>query len=237
MTEQAFEDIGILETPKRAPATRAVRPRHAATLILVRRDAAKPRVLMGRRHGRHDFMPDKWVFPGGRIDPADYRAASANELKPEVARRLEMTAPAARARALALAAVRETFEETGLLLARPAAERAVRGPWKDFFALGAAPDLAALQFVARAITPPLSPKRFDARFFLADAKDLVSLDRAPDCGELDEIAWVSLDEAQKLDLPSVTRFVLRELPQRLADPERPVPSLRFTRGKQELTRL
>ena len=237
MTEQAFEDIGSLETPRRSSATRAVRPRHAATLILVRRDGPQPRVLMGRRHGGHDFMPDKWVFPGGRIDPADYRAASASELQPEVARRLEQTAPAGRARALALAAIRETFEEAGLLLARPAPTRTVKGPWKEFFALGAAPDLAALRFVARAITPPLSPKRFDARFFLADAEALIGLDRAADCGELDEIAWVSLDEAQKLDLPSVTRFVLRELPQRLADPERPVPSLRFTRGKQELTRL
>ena len=237
MTEQAFEDIGTNETPKRPPATRAVRPRHAATLILVRRDAAEPRVLMGRRHGGHDFMPDKWVFPGGRIDPADYRAASASELQPEVASRLEKTAPPTRARALALAAVRETFEEAGLLLARPAPPRAVHGPWKEFFAHGAAPDLAALQFVARAITPAVSPKRFDARFFLAHAEALISLDRAADCGELDEIVWVNLEEAQKLDLPSVTRFVLRELPQRLADPGRPVPSLRFARGKQELTRL
>jgi 8-oxo-dGTP pyrophosphatase MutT (NUDIX family) len=237
MTEQAFEDIGTNETPQRSPATRAVRPRHAATLILVRRDGPEPRVLMGRRHGGHDFMPDKWVFPGGRIDPSDYRAASANELRPEVARRLEKTAPAPRARALALAAVRETFEEAGLLLARSAPPRSVRGPWKDFFARGAAPDLAALQFVARAITPAVSPKRFDARFFLADAAALISLDRAADCGELDEIVWVNLDEAQKLDLPSVTRFVLRELPQRLAEPDRPVPSLRFARGKQELTRL
>jgi 8-oxo-dGTP pyrophosphatase MutT (NUDIX family) len=237
MTEQAFEDIGSLETPRRSSATRAVRPRHAATLILVRRDGPQPRVLMGRRHGGHDFMPDKWVFPGGRIDPADYRAASASELQPEVARRLEQTAPAGRARALALAAIRETFEEAGLLLARPAPTRTVKGPWKEFFALGAAPDLAALRFVARAITPPLSPKRFDARFFLADAEALIGLDRAADCGELDEIVWVNLEEALKLDLPSVTRFVLRELPERLVVPERPVPSLRFTRGKQELTRL
>ena len=52
---------------------RAVRPRHAATLMLVRRDQAKPQVLMGRRGAGHVFMPDKWVFPGGRIDPSDYK--------------------------------------------------------------------------------------------------------------------------------------------------------------------
>src|SRR5271170_8366073 len=97
---------------------RAVRPRDAATLIVLRRDGPKPRVLMGRRHGGHDFMPDKWVFPGGRIDPSDFRAPVASELRPNVAARLNKTAPPKRARALALAAIRETFEECGLLLGK-----------------------------------------------------------------------------------------------------------------------
>jgi 8-oxo-dGTP pyrophosphatase MutT (NUDIX family) len=237
MSEQAFDDLGAGETTRRPPASRAVRPRHAATLILVRHDGAEPRVLMGRRHGGHDFMPDKWVFPGGRIDPGDYRAPSATELRPDVARRLERTGPARRARALALAAIRETFEEAGLLLAKPAKPRKSAGPWRDFLNRGALADLEALDFVARAVTPPASPKRFDARFFLADAARLLSLDRAGDCGELDEIAWVELGEALRLDLPSVTRFVLRELPLRLADPSRPAPSLRFLRGRQELVHL
>jgi 8-oxo-dGTP pyrophosphatase MutT (NUDIX family) len=239
MDEQAFDDLGAGETARRPPATRAraVRPRHAATLILVRRDSAEPRVLMGRRHGGHDFMPDKWVFPGGRIDPGDYRAPSATELRPDVAHRLERTGPARRARALALAAIRETFEEAGLLLARPAKPRKRAGPWREFLGRGALADLDALDFVARAVTPPASPKRFDARFFLADAARLLSLDRAGDCGELDEIAWVGLGEALRLDLPSVTRFVLKELPLRLSDPSRPAPSLRFIRGRQELIHL
>src|SRR5580693_4337846 len=89
----------------RAPGTRSVRPRDAATLIIVRRDAEKPRVLMGLRGSGHDFMPDKWVFPGGRIDRSDFRAPTANELRPEVAARLHHTAPPSRARALALTAV------------------------------------------------------------------------------------------------------------------------------------
>lgn len=237
MDEQAFDDLGAGETARRPSASRAVRPRHAATLILVRRDGEETRVLMGRRHGGHDFMPDKWVFPGGRIDPGDYRAPSATELRQDVARRLERTGPAKRARALALAAIRETFEEAGLLLARPAKPRRRAGPWREFLARGALADLDALDFVARAVTPPASPKRFDARFFLADAARLLSLDRAGDCGELDEIAWVGLGEALRLDLPSVTRFVLKELPLRLSDPSRPAPSLRFIRGRQELIHL
>ena len=216
----------------RAKGTKAVRPRDAATLIVLRRDGPKPRVLMGRRHGGHDFMPDKWVFPGGRIDPSDFRAPVASELRPEVAARLSTTAPPKRARALALSAVRETFEETGLLLAKPADPRPGAGPWRQFLEQGALPDLAALDFIARAVTPPMVPKRFDARFFMAEAENLISLERQPDCGELAEIAWVELDEALALDLPTVTSFVLREIPLRLADPARPFPYLRVRRGQR-----
>jgi 8-oxo-dGTP pyrophosphatase MutT (NUDIX family) len=237
MTDLAFD---ALEEPAggiQVVGGAAVRPRDAATLIILRFDGAKPRVLMGRRHGGHDFMPDKWVFPGGRIDRSDFRAPSANALRIEVAVRLEKTAPPMRARALALAAIRETFEETGLLLALRASSRSFVGPWGPFLAQGALPDLAALDFVARAVTPTMSPKRFDARFFMADAERLLSLDRQADCGELDEISWLDLDEAAKLDLPSVTRFVLREIPLRLADPARPAPSLQFQRGRQQLRHL
>ena len=236
MTEQAFEDIDPAKAGSSRPG-RAVRPRHAATLIIVKNEGASLRVLMGRRHGGHDFMPDKWVFPGGRVDRSDFAAPTATELRPEVASRLEKTGPARLARALALAAVRETYEEAGLFLAKPAPSRPATGPWRAFAGRGALPDLAALDFVARAITPPMSPKRFDARFFLADASALLSLEREADCGELDQIAWLELEEALALDLPSVTRFVLRELPARLADPTRSTPSLRFTRGRQELERL
>jgi len=237
MTDGAFDDLGLPPAADRNPLWRAVRPRDAATLILVRRDLGKIRVLMGRRHGGHDFMPGKWVFPGGRIDRSDFRAPYAGEFRPTVAAALEKTAPPARARALGMAAIRETFEEVGLLLARPAPPRGWAGPWREFLAQGAVADLAALDFVARAVTPPMSPKRFDARFFMAEADRLISLDRRPDCGELDEIAWVELREALALDLPTVTRFVLREIPLRLADPTRAAPSLQFKRGRQQLEYL
>ncbi len=236
MTPSAFDDVGPLRKERLTP--RPVRPRDAATLILLdQKNGLEPRVLMGRRNAGHDFMPGKWVFPGGRIDRSDYHAPYASDLRPEVASRLGQTAPTLRGRALALAAIRETFEETGLLLATPAPRRAIRGPWKDFLAQGALPHLAALDFVARAVTPAASPKRFDARFFLASADSLISQERQPDCGELDEIAWLDLSAALDLDLPSVTRFVLHEIPVRLKDPLRPAPSLRFIRGRQQLRHL
>ncbi len=237
MTDNAFEDAA--ENPRDWPKAggRPVRPRDAATLLIVRRDDGEPKVMMGRRHGGHSFMPDKWVFPGGRIDRADFHAPHGTDLRPDVAARLAKTASLARARALAMAAVRETFEEVGLLLATPAPPRVSAGPWREFLGLGALPDLAAMDFVARAVTPAASPKRFDARFFMADAARLISLERQPDCGELDEVAWFGLEAAMALDLPTVTRFVLRELPRRLVDPTLPAPSLRFARGRQQLVHL
>ncbi len=219
--------------PQRAPGSRAARPRHAATLILVRRDGPAPRVLMGRRHGGHSFMPDKWVFPGGRVDRADYTAPAASELRPAVRDRLEKIAQPALARALALAAVRETFEEAGLLLGRPGSAKTRSAAWSEFLQQGHLPDLEALDFIARAVTPPYRPKRFDARFFTADAERLTAMDRIQGSGELDEIAWISIDDALGLDLPNITSFILKELRLRLDDPTRPALSM-SVRGVREL---
>jgi 8-oxo-dGTP pyrophosphatase MutT (NUDIX family) len=225
-----FEVARRPEGPPRIPGARAVRPRDAATLIIVRRDAARPQVLMGRRHGGHSFMPNAWVFPGGRIDRADFRAPHATDLKPEVAATFQAHRKGPRGRALALAAVRETFEEAGLLLAKPAPPRSAAGPWREFLAQGALPDLDALDIVARAITPPVIGKRFDTWFLMAEAERLLSLDRQPDCGELEEIAWVAFEDALSLNLPSITRTVVKEAVLRLEDPKRPQPFVRFRRG-------
>jgi 8-oxo-dGTP pyrophosphatase MutT (NUDIX family) len=213
--------------PPKGPRPSAVRPRDAATLIVVRRDGPKPQLLMGRRHGGHSFMPGKWVFPGGRIDRSDFYVPHTGVLKPETERRLRHGLPAARATALALTAIRETFEETGLLIGKSATTSPRAGPWGPFLAQGALPDLSCLDMVARAVTPPQLPKRFDARFLLAPAEALLSLERQPDCGELDEIAWVDIGEALALELPAITRFVVRDVAERLEKPEKPAFFMRF----------
>ncbi|MCA3255814.1 MAG: NUDIX domain-containing protein [Alphaproteobacteria bacterium] len=192
-----------------------VRPRDAATLILVRDATTEPRLLMGRRVGGHAFMPDKWVFPGGRLHPSDYRVETATDLSPATAALLAPHARGAKGRALALAAIRETFEEAGLLMARPAAPARSRGVWGEFLAAGARPHLGALSFIGRAITPPMLPRRFDARFFMADADELLALEPTAGCGELDGIAWMTLAEARQLDLPTVTRMMIDEVATRL----------------------
>ena len=209
-------------------------PKDAATLILTRGTSGSTEVLMGRRAPGHVFMASKWVFPGGRIERADYTAASATDLPHDDAARLAREGNARRARALALTAVRETFEETGLMLAEPAPVASVAGPWREFRAVGALPDLAALCYVARAITPPGRTRRFDARFFMADAKTLLHPEPTAGSGELDEIAWMPLAEARALDLPAITRFVLGEVAERLVQPRRPLPFVRMVRGAHKV---
>jgi 8-oxo-dGTP pyrophosphatase MutT (NUDIX family) len=208
------------ELSKKAPT--GARPVLAATLILIDSSGPEPRLLMGRRNPRERFMPGKFVFPGGRIDPVDRRMNVAGALPGPVETRLSLIAPASPMlpRALALAAIRETFEETGLLVGSRdygAPERAPPG-WADYAAHGVFPDLEPLHFVARATTPPRLPRRYDTVFFAADASAI--------CGHVDgavgpdrefvETVWISLSKAHDLELPLITSVVLRELERRLA---------------------
>lgn len=204
-------------------------PRHAATVILVRDSAEGPRVLMGQRGKGASFMPSKFVFPGGALDASDQALAGGFPMRVECARRLAFkTPPEIKPDALALAAVRETWEETGLTLGREGAgvEDAPED-WRDFFATGLTPATDALEFVFRAITPPTRHKRFDARFFLAHADHFVGdpddLSRAS--GELSHLNWLTLKEARAVDLPFVTEVVLAEVEARLNAPDsaRPTP--------------
>jgi 8-oxo-dGTP pyrophosphatase MutT (NUDIX family) len=213
-----------------------LRPKDAATLVLVRHDHDQPRILMGRRHGGMAFMANKYVFPGGRLDPGDQRIVVGGELRPHVAERLTKDASAARARGLVLAAVRETFEETGILVGERAAglPRTRNAAWSDFFAQGVAPRLDQFEYIARAITPPNRPRRFDARFFMADASAIAHQLDTASTQELLTPAWLTLAEARSLDLPSVTRVVLDEVEARFSDGldgTRPVPFFRVRHGR------
>ena len=198
-------------------AAAARRPRDAATLILLDRANGRRFVLLGKRHARHAFMPNKYVFPGGALDPADRRMSVAAPLDTEVEAKLMAATrrpSAGLARALALAAIRETFEETGLavgVLGRPTNPPA--GAWARFAATGVAPALDLLDFVARAITPPGRSRRYDARFFVADAASIACRVEGivHDGSELVELVWTPLDEARRLDLPLITRAVLADL--------------------------
>lgn len=203
--------------------------RDAATVILVRRDAGAPRLLMGQRGRGAAFMAAKFVFPGGAVDAEDAGTPAARPLPPETAWRLAQRAEPALAHAVAMAAIRELWEETGLALAAPDGPAPeLPGPgWRGFFDAGHRPAADGLGFVFRAVTPPGRPRRFDARFFLADAAGLAGDpdDFAGAEGELAHLSWITLAEARALDLPFITEVVLAEVAARLADPDpgRPVP--------------
>ncbi|KPF72811.1 NUDIX hydrolase [Bosea sp. AAP35] len=211
-----------------------IRPKDAATMMILDRRAAKPRILMGKRHPSHKFMPGKYVFPGGRVDPGDRHMAATGALAQICEDRLcarTLRPTASKARALALAAIRETFEETGLLFGTAeygAPDKPPAGSWSDFAGHGIFPDLSAVSFVARAVTPPRRPKRFDTRFFTVDAAASarqVENVVGPD-SELVDLVWVDFDEARQLDLPTITKVIIQEVEARIAGgfaPYLPVP--------------
>ncbi|WP_412759764.1 NUDIX hydrolase [Methylorubrum subtropicum] len=230
------------KTPSPAKAT-ALRPREAATLIVLDRSRKALRVLMGRRNERLAFMGGKFVFPGGRIEPSDRQMPVAGALSQRADDALHAKLPRAPhhlGRSLALAAIRETYEETGLLIGTRdygPPETAPEGAWQAFLEEGVMPDLEALHLVARAITPPKRPRRFDTRFFAVDRKS-VAAERpglvGPD-SELTELAWVTLDDARKkLELPRITRVVLDDLEGAAGagfPPYRPIPFYFERHGK------
>jgi 8-oxo-dGTP pyrophosphatase MutT (NUDIX family) len=195
--------------------------RDAATLILVDRSEPTPKVLLGRRHSSHKFLPGRFVFPGGRVERSDGGVPLASALHPDVEARLmkqvERPTPT-KARAFAIAAIRETFEETGLLIGRKQEVRAPIGRANIFDEAGVYPDLASLHFIARAITPPRRPRRFDTRFFAADAQAVAHRVEGvvgPDA-ELVELVWLPITDAERLEMPVITKVALRELEARTA---------------------
>ena len=198
-------------------------PRDAATIMLIDRAGPKAKVLLGRRHDSHKFMPGKFVFPGGRIEAVDRTMSTISELHPDTQAKLleRVEAPSAGlARGFALAAVRELAEETGLLLGAKG-DTAPQTPgeiWEEFAKARVHPDLGQVHFIARAITPQGRPKRFDTRFFTADATGIshrIEGVVGPD-SELVELVWMPLDEAASVDMPTITSVILEELAARVA---------------------
>ena len=183
---------------------KTVRPRDAATLLLWRQGSKGLEVLMGVRSVKHRFMPSRLVFPGGRVDLEDRSAPAASDLHPHTRRSLELRAAPRLARAIAVAAVRELHEETGLLLGRLEAGR-----------LHA--ELAPLRYLCRALTPPMSPVRFNARFLMAPAETATG--NLGGTGELEHLAYYPVDETPPHELAPITAKVLGEFRDLMALPE------------------
>ncbi|TMV08006.1 NUDIX hydrolase [Ruegeria sediminis] len=199
--------------------------RDAATVIVLRDRMGDPSVLMGQRGAQAAFMPNKFVFPGGALDLEDADVPLAAPLPQVCFDRLGERATQGLQNALAVAAVRELWEETGLILGKPGTWSGdIPADWQSFAATGHVPAANALQFVFRALTPPGRPRRFDARFFLVDADeiqgDLDDFTHASD--ELSHLQWIKLRDAREFDLPFITEVVLAEVAGRVVDREPPV---------------
>lgn len=209
--------------------------RNAATVIVIRDRMTAPSILMGQRGAKAAFMPNKFVFPGGAVDAGDASIALSSGLPAQCAARIGEDADPALAHAIPVAAVRELWEETGLILGRKGVWNGDVPPdWQSFAATGHLPHAEPLQFVFRALTPPGRPRRFDARFFLLDVNDIASdpddFDAASD--ELSHLQWVPLSEARQFDMPFITEVVLAEVEARARDLSAP-DSVPFFKNNEE----
>ena len=192
-------------------------PKLSATLIILDENN---KFLMGRRHENHTFMPGLFVFPGGRLErtDADMKCGDGldKNIENKICKALKTKGTKRRAKGLGLAAIRETCEETGLLLGKKMEEdqwREVPEDWKMFKEYGICPTLSPLRLVARAITPPGIIKRFDTWFFATNTQHIahdIGLENLPD-NELQDIHWISFKETEELKLPEITRVILAEL--------------------------
>lgn len=181
-----------------------VRPRDAASLIVLRGEGRDLELLAGRRPGHVKFMPGVWVFPGGAIDPADRRPwhveSGAGKLPARLAR-------------CARAALRETWEETGVLIgghdpaSSPDAPRHGLPPIEAAYAeRGVIAVLDCLTYVGRAITPTRAFRRFNTRFFLADGSAVIGDPISTD--ELEDVGWHPIGRTPLAPVADVTQFML-----------------------------
>lgn len=220
----AHPNIALLSKEPRDLKFANTRPCDAATLIVLDQAGKAPRMLMGKRSDKLKFMPGMFVFPGGRAEADDIKVPVAARLSPETEAQLQRAVvrpSASRAHRLALAAIRETFEETGLVVGVKGEPHHLPNDkvWSDYLATGHRPDLSALQFLARAITPPRRPRRFDTRFFVVDSRHVIHSigDVVGPDSELTELAWLTLDDTKSMPLPAITRAILNDLEAALAE--------------------
>jgi 8-oxo-dGTP pyrophosphatase MutT (NUDIX family) len=201
----------------KATPNKIVRPVDAAGLVLIRAGkSGEPEILLGRRHNRAGFLPDIYVPPGGRVDPEDNAASGFPEQLAQTVEAALMSGGSRRpAPAFPRAALRETFEETGLLIGEPgrpqaaASEPVSKAPiWQAYESAGMVPAFDRIDFICRAITPVSSRRRYNTRFFLLDGGDARGELRSD--GELEDLAWRPVSALGGLEIVDVTHYVLEE---------------------------
>ena len=187
--------------------------KHAATIVLIRQRGQQNYLLMGKRRSNASFMPSKYVFPGGAWDKVDTDVPFVHGLSDYQKKLLRLETDFAESSYLGITAIRELWEETGLKLSSNGELSKFPSNWSEFFSKNQMPNLSSLKFFFRAITPPGRPRRFDARFFFCNAKhisnNLDDFNKAS--GELSDLHWIEIQQAQKLELPKITKIVIEYL--------------------------
>ncbi|PHS42459.1 MAG: NUDIX hydrolase [Robiginitomaculum sp.] len=232
----------MIPIPKPVPGRRCPRPKLASTIVLVREMDGEQQILMGKRSARHDFMPSVYVFPGGRVDPSDSYAPALDKPNSRTREILEEAMTPARAQACVLASVRETFEETSLILGEKydSAPRTINDKsWKDFHAKGYLPRLSNIELFGRAITPPHRNKRFDTWFFLARLAGEAATRPIKNSPELVDTGWFNFEQLSELKTHRATDMMIEQLKIYLGY-DIPPPDVFFSqapRGRFEFTRF
>ena len=203
-----------------------VRPRPAASLIIYRQRGKDLEILMGCRNSKARFKPGVYVFPGGMLERSDHFVTPASDLDPLFTQRMGVGNSSSRAQALANAAIRETYEEVGLTVGTKVDfTPSSHNNWTAFAAKHIAPNLGALDYIGRAITPAHQPIRFDARFFSTSAEHVDG--DIEDNGELTDLRWISMRKRESFNMMKVTHFMLDVLTNRLRGQQPKSPFLYF----------
>jgi len=225
------------ERAKRKALTKAPRPKLASTIVLTCGSGDTLKILMGQRSKRHDFMPSVYVFPGGRVDRVDSYAPYIGDLSSRSERILEAAYKPRRARAVALASIRETWEETGLMLGQAAEQRRnLNHPSYDAFRqAGYLPDLGGLEVFGRAITPPHRHKRFDTWFFVKHLGEIPP-PATSDSSELLNVDWFTFEQIKDLETQRATEMMVQVLQRYLKhkSPPREIFYFRYLKGKTRM---
>ncbi|MCJ8322377.1 MAG: NUDIX hydrolase [Rhizobiales bacterium] len=226
-----------------------LRPKDSSTLIILRRNGPKTEMLMGKRHASHTFMPNLYVFPGGGVDIADGRVILPKGVDSQISKttqkqlliQMRGRKTVSKARALVLAAIRETFEETGYIIGYPNGhiQKTKSTAWQSFFNTGYAPTCAQCKFIGRAITPPYHVRRYDTRFFALWADELPNGLQQHGLGsdELEQLIWLPIDDFGSVELPSITQAMILELKKQIKNQafidDAPIPFYHFRHNKMQ----
>jgi len=242
MNDRPLNDTKMMQIPKPIPGRVAPRAKLASTIVLLRERGGVREILMGKRSACHDFMPSVYVFPGGRVDLCDSYAPALDQPNSRTRKILETAMTPARARACVLAAVRETYEETSLVLGEKieTKPKAINDPsWKSFHAEGYLPTLSDIELFGRAITPPHRDKRFDTWFFLARLGEEAASRPFKNSAELIDTGWFTFAHMKRLKMHRATEMMIEQLENYLEydNPPKDIFFSRAVRGKFDFTRF